>query len=56
MVINFGFLPRYARCISLVLKHETGFVSPQIYVKHDKFFETMIPDQENDDAIINWKM
>ena len=44
--INLGLSPRHASNITLVLKLDTGLVSPQFHVLHDDFFET-IRDKNN---------
>ena len=42
--INLGISPQHTRSVSLVLNLKIGLVSPQYYVIHDDFFETVGPD------------
>ena len=51
--IYLGPSPRHACSVSLVLKLNTGLVSPQYHVTHDDFFETVQDTTAKETAI--WK-
>jgi hypothetical protein len=46
---------RHARNLSLVLRLDTGLVSPQFHVQHDDFFETVIPKEGNPAILSHWQ-
>jgi hypothetical protein len=50
-----GPSPRHARNVSLVLRLDTGLVSPQFHVQHDDFFETVRPKAGNPAILSHWQ-
>ena len=53
--INLGPSPRHARSVNLVLKLDTGLVSPQFHVQYDDFFETVRPSSGNERTFSQWQ-
>jgi hypothetical protein len=53
--INLGPSPRHASSVNLVLKLDTGLVSPQFHVQYDDFFETVRPSAGNPPTFSQWQ-
>ena len=53
--INLGTSPRHASSVNLVLKLDTGLVSPQFHVQFDDFFETVRPSAGNERTFSQWQ-
>jgi hypothetical protein len=53
--INLRHSPPHARSVNLVLKLNTGLVSPQFHVQYDDFFETVRPSSGNEHTFSQWQ-
>ena len=55
LAVNLGPSPNHTRSVSLILNLITGLVSPQFYINHDEFFETVRPEATNETTSSLWQ-